>query len=115
MGLDNSAHRGHAGITDFHVISVKQLSKFVVWREVFINESQDLFADVGGHIKAVQWVEPYDLSASSSSGSLGCRGCKLSCTVVSTACEGSAVCWYGLVKLLFIARQGLDPVRDGFR
>ena len=50
MGLDNSANRGHAGITDFHVISIKQLSKFVVWREVFINESQDLFADVGGHI-----------------------------------------------------------------
>ena len=77
MGLDNSAHRGHAGITDFHVISVKQLSKFVVCREVFIDESQDLFANVGGHIKAVRWVEPYDLSASTSSGSLGYRGYKL--------------------------------------
>ena len=115
MGLDNSAHRGYAGITDFHVISVKQLSKFVVWREVFIDESQDLFAHVCGHIKAVRWVEPYDLSTSTSSGSLGCRGYKLGCSVVSTACEGSAVCWYGLVKLLFVARQCLDPVRDGFR
>ena len=115
MGLDNSAHRGHAGITDFHIISVKQFSKFVVWREVFIDEPQDLFANVGRHIKAVWWVEPNDLSASASTRSLDCRGNKLGCSVVSTASKGSAVRWYCFVKLFLIARQGLDPVRDGFR
>ena len=86
-----------------------------MWREVFIYESQDLFANVGRHIKAVWWVEPNDLSTSASSRSLDCRGNDLSFSVMSTASKGSAVRWYCFVKLFLIARQGLDPVCDGFR
>ena len=115
MGLNNCTHRRHTGITDFHVTPVKQLGKFVVWREVFIYESQDLFADVGRHIKAKWWIKPDDLPTPLSSRSLSCRGDKRGCTMMSTASEGSVIRWNCLVEFFLIARQGLDPVRDGFR
>ena len=115
MGLDDRPHRRHAGVTDFYVTPIKQLGKFVMWREVFIYESQDLFANVGGHIKTKRWIEPDNLPTPLSSRGLGCRGDKRGCTMMPTASEGSVIRWDCLVEFLLIARQGLDPVCDGFR
>ena len=115
MGLDDRSHRRHARVTDLNVTPVKQLGKFVMWREVLIYESQYLFTNVGGHIKTKRWIKPDNLPAPLSSRSLGCRGDKRGCTLMPTASEGSVIRWYGLVKFFLVARQGLNPVCDCLR
>ena len=61
MLYDNTGHIFHAAVANFDCVS-ENLVEFVFFGEVFIDESEESFCNVGLDIFAVWRVEPYYLS-----------------------------------------------------
>ena len=62
MLYDNTGHIFHAAVANFDCVSVENLVEFVFLGEVFIDELEETFCNIGLDIFAVWRVEPYYLS-----------------------------------------------------
>ena len=62
MVVDDAAHVRYATVAYFHIILVKDRVEMVVWWEVFLDQVDEGFSDVGLGIFAVLGVKAYDVS-----------------------------------------------------
>ena len=70
MVVDDAAHVRYATVAYFHIILVKDWVEMVVWWEVFLDQVEEGFSDVGLGIFAVLGVKAYDVSFT-----ISFRGC----------------------------------------
>ena len=57
--VDNSVHVWHATIADLNCVAIEQLSVFVVFRKVPIEQVKEVFPDVRRNIFRKRRIEPY--------------------------------------------------------
>ena len=58
VGFYYGGHIVHAAVAKFDCVSVDYPAELVFFGEVFVDEAQELFADVGGDVLTVRGVEP---------------------------------------------------------
>ena len=66
MSGDLSLHIIHASVTNFDGVCVANFLKSVGLWEGLLNDSQELFANIGFYIFAKGWVKPCNFSISNS-------------------------------------------------
>ena len=58
MGVYYPTHVVHATVANFDVVPVEYLVEDMVFWEVLVDQVEELFAYVGGHMFAEWWVVP---------------------------------------------------------
>ena len=71
MSWEDVCHIGGAAVAEFDDILVADFMQPVWWREVFPQEVEEGFPDVGGNPVIIWGIEPYNFSFSLSNFSVG--------------------------------------------
>jgi len=53
---------GHAAVAEFQGVAIEYFPLLVARRERSVDETDELFCDVGSDILVIWWIEPYNIS-----------------------------------------------------
>ena len=75
MGRNNCSHISCSFVRDFYLLAVENTVEWRISWEMLPQKANKLATNVGPHIAAPGWVEPYDISAFSFTTAVGVCSC----------------------------------------